>query len=110
MHDRDDRNCRFAAHRFTARVAIAGRSVAATLLEPIAGIANEPHIAIAQGVPKGQKMDFVVEAHRARRRRDIAVSIGAHDRTRRANKIERWRRLAKSARSSADARRFPPFP
>ena len=51
------------------------------------------------GVPKGQKMDFVVEkATELGVRRDRAVRERANRRRRRARegKVERWRRLARS--------------
>jgi 16S rRNA (uracil1498-N3)-methyltransferase len=56
-------------------------------------------ITLAQGIPKGQKMDFVVE--KATELGVAAVVPFTSDRTvgegSRAGKVERWRRLAKSA-------------
>lgn len=89
-----------AAQRFSAALAIDGKSVRATLLrledlQPQAGV----RVTVAQGVPKGQKMDFVVEKLTElgaaaivplQSERTIVSGVGAH-------KIERWRRLAKSA-------------
>ncbi len=79
---------------------IDGRSANATLAERKDEPANSlPHITIAQGVPKGQKMDFVVEKLTElgaasiiplQSERTIVSDVSP-------NKLERWRRLAKSA-------------
>lgn len=89
-----------AAQRFTAGISIDGRCVRASLRERTAtAAADAPQIDVAQGVPKGQKMDFVVEkltelgAARIvplQSERTVVTDVGA-------NKIERWRRLAKTA-------------
>ncbi len=89
-----------AAQQYRAQLQVEGRNVRAELLE----ITGEPpqdalEITVAQGIPKGQKMDFVVEkltelGARAiiplRSERAIAADAST-------NKLERWRRLAKSA-------------
>lgn len=89
-----------AAQRFNAVIAIDGRDVKATLRERKASAnAVVVHVTVAQGVPKGQKMDFVVEkltelgAARIiplQSERTVVTDVSA-------NKIERWRRLAKTA-------------
>ncbi len=89
-----------AAQRFAATLAIDGRTVRATLgALKTADESAFPEITVAQGVPKGQKMDFVVEkltelgAARIiplQSERTIASEVNT-------NKIERWRRLAKTA-------------
>lgn len=89
-----------AAQRFIGELRIDGRSAGATLTElrerAQSGI---PHVTIAQGIPKGQKMDFVVEKLTElgvasivplQSERTIVADVGS-------NKLERWRRLAKSA-------------
>ncbi|HLI94495.1 MAG TPA: 16S rRNA (uracil(1498)-N(3))-methyltransferase [Candidatus Baltobacteraceae bacterium] len=89
-----------AAQRFSATVTMDGRSVHANLGERLPAAANARHtITVAQGVPKGQKMDFVVEkltelgAARIvplESERTVVTDVSA-------NKVERWRRLAKTA-------------
>jgi len=90
-----------AGRAYAATLAVDGKQVAATLDESLARDASEPtlRITIAQGIPKGQKMDLVVEK---------ATELGVHaivplrsarviGETTRENKIERWNRIAKSA-------------
>lgn len=89
-----------AAQRFSATIAIDGRVVQAHLGERTAQPQTATlHVTVAQGVPKGQKMDFVVEKLTElgvaeiiplQSERTIVTDVGA-------NKIERWRRLAKAA-------------
>lgn len=89
-----------AAQRFLAVIVVDGRSVHARLRERVAGAASSGlAITVAQGVPKGQKMDFVVEKLTElgvaaiiplQSERTIVTDVSA-------NKIERWRRLAKTA-------------
>jgi 16S rRNA (uracil1498-N3)-methyltransferase len=89
-----------AAQRFAATVAIDGRTVRARLGECTADTQALPaHITVAQGVPKGQKMDFVVEKLTElgvaeiiplKSERTVVSDVSP-------NKIERWRRLAKTA-------------
>lgn len=89
-----------AAQRFAATVVIDGRSVRATLAEKkVSAPIDMPRVTVAQGVPKGSKMDFVVEkltelgAARIvplESERTVVSDVSAH-------KIERWRRLAKTA-------------
>lgn len=89
-----------AAQRFSARLQLGGKSVTAQLLNVLEEARTDlPEITVAQGMPKGQKMDFVVEKLTElgvssilplRSERTIVSEVGA-------NKIERWRRLAKTA-------------
>ncbi len=89
-----------AAQHFEASLRIDGRSVHAALETSIEHTASTlPRVTIAQGVPKGQKMDFVVEKLTElgaaaivplQSERTIVSDVSQ-------NKIERWRRLAKSA-------------
>ncbi|GAC1303922.1 MAG: 16S rRNA (uracil(1498)-N(3))-methyltransferase [Vulcanimicrobiaceae bacterium] len=85
---------------FAASLAIDGTFVNAALRAEIAAPARTAlAITLAQGIPKGQKMDFVVEKATELGLRAIvpfvaARTVGAGERT---GKLERWRRLAKSA-------------
>lgn len=89
-----------AAQRFTASISIDGRNVRAILRERTsAQSASALRVTVAQGVPKGQKMDFVVEKLTElgaaaiiplQSERTVVTDVSA-------NKIERWRRLAKAA-------------
>lgn len=89
-----------AAQRFTATLTIDERSIRAELGERIGSCASAlPHVSVAQGVPKGQKMDFVVEkltelgaAEIIPLQSERTIVNGVSE-----NKIERWRRLAKTA-------------
>ncbi|HTJ28165.1 MAG TPA: 16S rRNA (uracil(1498)-N(3))-methyltransferase [Candidatus Limnocylindria bacterium] len=101
-----------AGAAYAATLEVDGRTVRATLdaLLP-GGAAAETGLAvtIAQAVPKGQKMDFVVEK---------ATELGAfaivpvrsarvigHDTS--PAKLERWRRIAKSAAQQSGRVRIP---
>jgi len=90
-----------AGRAYAATLAVDGKHVEATLGDMLARDAVEPtlRITIAQAIPKGQKMDLIVEK---------ATELGAHaivplrsarviGETTRENKIERWHRIAKSA-------------
>lgn len=89
-----------AAQRFRGTLHFEGRNVSATLNEAIENAHDAmPRIEIAQGIPKGQKMDFIVEKLTElgaaeilplQSERTVAGGVSA-------NKIERWRRLAKTA-------------
>ena len=100
-----------AGSLFAAELAVDGAAVRATLLEPIDAAAPESamQIDVAQAVPKGQKMDFIVEK---------ATELGAaallpfySERTivheAGAAKLERWRRLAKTAAQQCGRRTIP---
>jgi 16S rRNA (uracil1498-N3)-methyltransferase len=90
-----------AGRAYAALLAVAGKHVEATLGETLARDAIEPtlRVTIAQAIPKGQKMDLIVEK---------ATELGAHaivplrsarviGEVTRENKLERWHRIAKSA-------------
>ena len=96
---------------FAATLDVDGRAVGATLDAELArpGVETALRVTIAQAVPKGQKMDFVVEK---------ATELGAHAivpvRSLRVvgsetspAKVERWRRIAKSAAQQAGRTRVP---
>jgi 16S rRNA (uracil1498-N3)-methyltransferase len=90
-----------AGRAYAATLAVDGKHVEATLGAALVRDAIEPtlRVTIAQAIPKGQKMDLIVEK---------ATELGAHaivplrsarviGETTRENKIERWHRIAKSA-------------
>ena len=89
-----------AAQRFRASVQIDGRTVSAALGERTAQAQRRgPEIVVAQGIPKGQKMDFVVEKLTElgaaeivplRSERTVVSDVSP-------NKLERWKRLARAA-------------
>jgi len=88
------------AQRFDAILTIVDGAVQARLVErKSSGSRESPQITVAQGLPKGQKMDFVVEKLTELGLHVIvpllserAVASGASE-----NKLGRWRRLAKTA-------------
>jgi 16S rRNA (uracil1498-N3)-methyltransferase len=96
---------------FTARLAIDGKAAFAILERPLERAAAETagRIVLAQAIPKGQKMDYIVEK---------ATELGvwaivplrsdrvAGDRTG-EEKRERWQRIAKSAAQQAGRSRIP---
>jgi 16S rRNA (uracil1498-N3)-methyltransferase len=90
-----------AGTAFAASLVVDGKRVEAMLGETLARDAIEPtlRITVAQAIPKSQKMDTVVEK---------TVELGVHAIVplrsarvigdgARENKLERWRRIAKSA-------------
>jgi 16S rRNA (uracil1498-N3)-methyltransferase len=96
---------------YAATLDVDGRDVAATLDGRLdrAGVETALAVTIAQAVPKGQKMDLVVEK---------ATELGAfgivpvrsarvvgHDTS--PGKVERWRRIAKSAAQQSGRVRVP---
>jgi len=96
---------------YAATLAVDGRAVAATLDERLdrGDVETALRVTLAQAVPKGQKMDFVVEK---------ATELGAHAivpvRSARvvghetgAAKVERWRRIARSAAQQSGRVRVP---
>ena len=88
------------AQRFQATLLIEDGAVRARLVERTSSVGHESkQITVAQGLPKGQKMDFVVEKLTELGVHAIvpllserSVASGASE-----NKLERWRRLAKTA-------------
>ncbi len=96
---------------YAATLELSGRDVAATLDERLdrGEIEAALRVTLAQAVPKGQKMDLVVEK---------ATELGAHAivpvRSARVigndtspAKLERWRRIAKSAAQQSGRVRVP---
>jgi 16S rRNA (uracil1498-N3)-methyltransferase len=90
-----------AGSAFSASIDVSGGAVVATLVERIERGARESavRLAIAQAIPKGQKMDLIVEKATelgaaaiipVRSDRVVGERTGDH-------KIERWQRLAKTA-------------
>jgi 16S rRNA (uracil1498-N3)-methyltransferase len=95
---------------FRGELIVAGESVRARLAEGIDRV-SEPRVRIvlAQGIPKGQKMDFVVE-----KTTEIGVaaivpfysSRSAGERVGDA-KLSRWRRIARSAAQQSGRQTIP---
>lgn len=96
---------------YEAVLEVDGRDVAATLGGPVAAPDPEPGLAItiAQAVPKGQKMELVVE-----KTTELGVAaivpvrsarVVAHDVS--PAKLERWRRVARSAAQQSGRARIP---
>jgi 16S rRNA (uracil1498-N3)-methyltransferase len=96
---------------YAATLEVDGRHVRAVLDEPLdrGAVETALRVTIAQAVPKGQKMDLVVEK---------ATELGAyaivpvrsarvvgHDTS--PAKVERWRRIAKSAAQQSGRTRVP---
>jgi 16S rRNA (uracil1498-N3)-methyltransferase len=90
-----------AGSAFAASIDVSGPTVFATLDERIERGAREPlvRLTVAQAIPKGQKMDLIVEKATElgvaaivplRSDRVVGERTGNH-------KIERWQRLAKTA-------------
>jgi 16S rRNA (uracil1498-N3)-methyltransferase len=86
---------------FAGRLIVDGSSARAELeRELVPRRADTLRLTLAQGIPKGQKMDFVVE--KATELGVAAIVPFASERTQggdrgREGKVERWRRLAKAA-------------
>ena len=86
---------------FAAHLVVDGTSARAELeRELVPRRADILRLTLAQGIPKGQKMDFVVE--KATELGVAAIVPFASERTQgadrgREGKVERWRRLAKAA-------------
>jgi 16S rRNA (uracil1498-N3)-methyltransferase len=87
------------------------RSLHAVLGARVAGGESERglRVTVAQGIPKGQKMDFVVEKLTElgvtallpfESERSVVIGAGG-------NKVERWRRLAKTAAAQCGRREIP---
>jgi 16S rRNA (uracil1498-N3)-methyltransferase len=90
-----------AGSAFAATLAVDGAAVLAMLDEPLARGTRESavRITIAQGIPKGQKMDLIVE-----KATELGVAAIVPLRSERVagdrtgeHKSERWQRIAKSA-------------
>jgi 16S rRNA (uracil1498-N3)-methyltransferase len=99
-----------AANRFEAVLEIENGSVRALLGEPAAPqVTSRFHMTVAQGVPKGAKMDFVVEKLTELgiaaivpfySERSVVVESGQ-------GKLDRWRRLAKTAAAQCGRNDIP---
>jgi 16S rRNA (uracil1498-N3)-methyltransferase len=96
---------------YAATLQVEGKAVSATLDERLARPSTEPRLAItiAQAVPKGQKMDFVVEKATELGAAAIvpvrsARVIGAETS---GAKVERWRRIARAAAQQSGRERIP---
>ena len=102
-----------AATSFRACVQIAERSVTARLDEIVA-VRSAPQVAItvAQGVPKGQKMDYVVEKLTELGVAAIIPLLSEHAVVREVPpaKLERWRRLARTAAQQCGRSDVPNVP
>jgi 16S rRNA (uracil1498-N3)-methyltransferase len=86
---------------YAATLTIAGKAVAAILDEKLARdeVESTARIVIAQAIPKGQKMDLIVEKVTELGASGIVPLRSARvigERTS-ENKVERWQRIAKSA-------------
>ncbi len=98
------------ANRFDAVLKIEDGAVRAQLSEPVAPKSSQRlQITIAQGVPKGRKMDFVVEKVTELgvaaivpfySERSVVVESGQ-------GKLDRWRRLAKTAAAQCGRDEIP---
>jgi 16S rRNA (uracil1498-N3)-methyltransferase len=98
---------------YAAVVEVSGASVDVRLVAILAATTLEPkslQVDLAQAVPKGQKMDFVVEKATELgagailpfySERAIVQDLGE-------SKLERWRRLAKTAAQQCGRRDIPP--
>lgn len=89
-----------AAQRFAATLSIDNRRVSALLGNVIAGAAESRlSVSVAQAVPKGQKMDFVIEKLTELGVREILPFFSERSSVDDvgAGKLERWRRLAQTA-------------
>jgi 16S rRNA (uracil1498-N3)-methyltransferase len=98
-----------AGQRFDAALRIGEKKVRAMLVRRHAARSYAlPEIAVAQAIPKGQKMDYVVE-----KLTELGVArilpIGTERTLGQAGpaKIERWRRLAKTASQQCGRERIP---
>ncbi len=100
-----------AASVFEAALRIEGSRVLAALGRMLDAPSGEPriHVDLAQGLPKGQKMDFIVEKATELGAASIVpfTSERAIARETGAAKIERWRRLALAAAQQSGRRDVP---
>lgn len=102
-----------AARLYRASLEISGASVVATLREAIAVAGGgEAPIDVAQGLPKGAKMDFVVEKATELGARAILPFVSERSIARDvpAAKVERWSRLARAAAAQSGRTILPSIP
>jgi len=100
-----------ATQRFGAILNLDGRSLRATLVEGIAGGPEAPSfsITVAQAIPKGRKMDFIIEKLTELGVADILPFFSERTIVDRAErKLERWQRIVKSAAQQCGRARIPP--
>jgi 16S rRNA (uracil1498-N3)-methyltransferase len=101
------------ANAFAASIEELGRVVRVRLIETLAGDHSGVRLQtdVAQAVPKGQRMDFVVEKTTELgagaiipfySERSVARGVGAA-------KLERWRRIARTAALQCGRRDVPPI-
>jgi 16S rRNA (uracil1498-N3)-methyltransferase len=101
------------ANAFAASIEAIGAGVRVRLVEALAGDASGPRLRtdVAQAVPKGQRMDFVVEKATELgagaivpfySERSVARGVGAA-------KLERWRRISRTAALQCGRRDAPPI-
>ena len=96
---------------YAATLEVDGREVRATLDERLVreGMESTLAVTLAQAVPKGQKMDFVVEKATELGVRAIvpvrSARVIGHDTS--PAKVERWRRLARSAAQQSGRTQVP---
>ena len=92
---------RFGRHAFSASIDVTARASSARLDERLERGARETavRLTVAQAIPKGQKMDLVVEkaTDSASRRSFRCAATASSASAPGAEKIERWQRLARSA-------------
>ena len=100
-----------AAQQFVATIELAGAEVRARLAEkPLEGrpVESAREIALAQAIPKGQKMDFVIEkATELGISRLIPVRSARSIADASAAKLARWQKIAKSAAQQSGRTRVP---
>jgi 16S rRNA (uracil1498-N3)-methyltransferase len=101
-----------AATAYVARLEVAGRDVFAELVSAIAvdDASTGLQVTIAQALPKGAKMDFIVEKCTELGVAAIVPFVSARviGAERSAAKLERWRRIAKSAAQQSGRTTIPP--
>ncbi|HVS45430.1 MAG TPA: 16S rRNA (uracil(1498)-N(3))-methyltransferase [Verrucomicrobiae bacterium] len=101
-----------SAQRFRARLSIRGSDVIARLEElfAVGRTADALRITVAQGVPKGQKMEFVVEKLTELGVAQIVPLLSERTIARAGQtKLDRWGRLAKAAAAQSGRSDVPPI-
>jgi 16S rRNA (uracil1498-N3)-methyltransferase len=103
-----------AGNVFAASIGIEGAQVRAVIgaaIESREGDAGAPRFDVAQALPKGAKMDFIVEKTTELGAGAIVPFYSERTIARVAGeaKLERWRRLAKSAAAQCGRRSVPPI-
>jgi 16S rRNA (uracil1498-N3)-methyltransferase len=99
-----------AAHEFSASLVLGDGTVSARLGRLLPRDARETRreISLAQAIPRGQKLDFVIEkATELGLARLIPVHSSRSIAGASANKLARWRKLARSAAQQSGRTRVP---